>query len=136
MARSAVLGALLLIIGCTSPAPTTPPDFPGISVSNGTDLDVALVVNGSAIATIAHSVTTTIESSRLPPLPWAVAVRASSGRLLGNMTVNVADVRTGGANSTGDAIRIDLSCGRLDVWVGPPLFGPAPGPGQPGDCRP
>jgi hypothetical protein len=35
----------------------------------------------------------------------------------------------------GDGNRVDLSCGRIDVWAGPPLLGPAPGPGTPGDCR-
>ena len=30
----------------------------------------------------------------------------------------------------------NLSCGRLDIWSGPPLSGPPPGPGKPGDCAP
>ena len=36
----------------------------------------------------------------------------------------------------GSGARVDLSCGRLDVWVGPPMHGPFPAPGRPGDCDP
>ncbi len=32
--------------------------------------------------------------------------------------------------------RVDLSCGRIDIWSGTPMMGPAPGPGVPGDCDP
>ena len=36
----------------------------------------------------------------------------------------------------GDAVRVDLSCGVLRIWSGPPLLGGVPGPGSPGDCEP
>ena len=39
-----------------------------------------------------------------------------------------------GRQSHGVAARADLSCGRIDLWSGPPLAGPAPNPGTPGDC--
>jgi len=57
------------------------------------------------------------------------------------MTVHPGDVwATTGPNGEGrekgDGVRVDLSCGRLDVWSGPPMIGPAPGTGSPGDCAP
>jgi len=52
------------------------------------------------------------------------------------MTVRPGDVWETAGQMKGDAVRVDLSCGRLDIWSGPPLLGPAPGPGKPGDCAP
>ena len=77
----------------------------------------------------------------LPALPWSVAVRTPSGRELTTLTVHEGDVAEtsspgGGGSSRGVAARVDLSCGRLDVWAGPPIAGPAPGSGSPGDCEP
>ncbi len=38
--------------------------------------------------------------------------------------------------ASGVGFREDLCCGRLDVWLGVPHAGPAPGPGTAGDCDP
>jgi hypothetical protein len=80
-------------------------------------------------------------ATSLPALPWAIEARSPSGRVLTSLTVNSGDVwqvtfPDGSVGSKGDAARVDLSCGRLDIWSGPPLAGPAPGPGSPGDCAP
>jgi len=77
----------------------------------------------------------------LPPLPWYVEARSESGRVLVSMTVRPGDVFAtmypdGHGETRGAAVRADLSCGRLDVWSGPPMSGPAPGSGIPGDCLP
>jgi hypothetical protein len=42
----------------------------------------------------------------------------------------------GVTSMSGAGARADLSCGRLDVWVGAPMLGPAPDGGVPGDCEP
>ena len=58
------------------------------------------------------------------------------------MTVNPGDVaRTavpgGPVSMSGRMARVDLSCGRLDLWAGGAApIGPAPGPGVQGDCEP
>ena len=54
---------------------------------------------------------------------------ATKGRYTGSS-------RPADLSAQGDAVRVDLSCGRLDIWSGPPLLGPPPGPGTPGDCTP
>jgi len=75
----------------------------------------------------------------LPRQPWLVEARTPTGRVLSSMTVRPGDVwettmPDGSTQMKGDAVRVDLSCGRLDMWSGPPLLGPAPGPGKTGDC--
>jgi hypothetical protein len=141
--RAGRLAGLLLagcIAGCVAP-PASPATPAGIGVSNGTTLAVTLVVNGTAVATVEPHSDDAIAAPDLPPLPWVVDVRSPSGRLLTSMVVHPGDVRatslpSGGHDSQGVGIRVDLSCGRLDVWSGPPLLGPMPGPGLPGDCLP
>lgn len=134
------LVAALLIAGCSVlPGERTP-----LNVSNGTTLEVTLVVNGQAVATYGPGEGTSGNgfAGPLPPLPWTVKVTTSTGRVLATMTVNPGDVATtaipgGPVSMSGRIARVDLSCGRLDLWAGTaqPL-GPAPGPGVPGDCEP
>ena len=129
---------LMLVATCT-PAPTGEPH--DLVVSNGTTLRVTIVVNGKALRTIQPQTDETVFVKDLPPLPWAVEARTSAGRALLSMNLRAGDVwETTGPDGShelnGDANRVDLSCGRLDIWSGPPLLGPAPGPGSPGDCSP
>lgn len=102
---------------------------PDLQIDNETTLNVALFINGANVGHAFRQTTATILGSDLPPLPWHVEARTGGGRVL------VAfEVPSGGTpNALG---RRDLSCGRLDVFVGadPPLD--LPGPGVPGDCEP
>ncbi len=151
---------LLAMVACAGPAPSTSPPasaeasgptptsvdtlaptpgatLPPLSISNNTTLAVTFVVNGQPVATVAPGVQVDpVSSAVLPPLPWAVEARAPSGRVLVSMTVHAGDVRISENSAQGDGARIDLSCGRLDIWAGPPMIGPMPGPGTPGDCAP
>jgi hypothetical protein len=113
-----------------------------LSIQNGTTLTVTLVVNGVPVATLAPGacigcrLDDGVSASRLSPLPWQVEARSPNGRVLVSMTVRQGDVIKTDSGAQGVANRVDLSCGRLDIWSGPPLAGPAPGPGSPGDCLP
>jgi hypothetical protein len=132
------LFALALVAGC-SPAPTGAAH--DLVVSNQTTLAVTVAVNGIVVRTIQPQTQESVFVKELPPLPWAVEARNPSGRVLSSMTVRPGDVWTtsmpdGSTQMKGDAVRVDLSCGRLDIWSGPPLAGPPPGPGKPGDCAP
>lgn len=114
---------------------------PGVSVSNGTTLAVTILVNGTRIQTFAAGSAGTIPTRQLPAFPWSIEAHSPSGRLLSALIVRPGDVLQtaapgGGRIVKGDGVRVDLSCGRLDVWVGPPLAGPVPGSGSPGDCAP
>jgi hypothetical protein len=141
----AIALAVMVAIGCGaagqsgSPTPTPPP---GLSISNGTTLTVTLLVNGTPVGTFPLGTgRDPIPASALPALPWNVEARSPSGRLLTSMTVHPGDVSAttgpnGEGREKGDGVRVDLSCGRLDIWSGPPLIGPAPGTGSPGDCAP
>ena len=137
-ARAWMMLALVLVATC-SPAPTG--EAHDLVVSNETTLAVTIAVNGTALRTIQPQTDETILVKDLPPLPWAVEARTSTGRALLSMSVRAGDVwettRPDGSHErNGDANRVDLSCGRLDIWSGPPLLGPAPGPGKPADCGP
>jgi hypothetical protein len=113
-----------------------------LNISNGTTLTVTLVVNGTVVATAVPGVAVApIPASALPPLPWIVEARSPSGRVLTSMTVKAGDVwrsvlPDGSVEDQSDGARVDLSCGRLDIWSGEPMIGPAPGSGSPGDCAP
>jgi hypothetical protein len=123
--------ALVALAGC---GPTTAP----LSYSNGTTIPIDLVVNGSTIVTMQPGAGGEIQPALLPGQPWTVQAMTSSRRLLLSFVVRPGDVQYGSTSTRGDAARVDLACGRLDVWSGPPLFGPAPDPslGRPGDCAP
>lgn len=136
-------GIAMAFAACSlfAPSGVTPPGDMRLGVSNGTTLRVSVVVNGVQIEEIAPSDGADLPASALPPLSWNVEVRSPSGRVLVRLTVNAGDVSSwnnadGSGGSRGDAARVDLSCGRIDVWSGPPLLGPMPGPGTPGDCAP
>lgn len=115
----------------------------GVEVSNGTDLEVTLVVNGKATWIVpAHGQTPgPITADILGPMPWTVEARTSTDRLLTSMVVHDGDVQSedlgnGRSSSRSVLARVDLSCGRLDMWAGTPASGPVPGAGVPGDCVP
>ena len=126
-----VLAAALATVGCT-----TGPSVADLSYSNGTTIPIELVVNGAKIATLAPGSAGSVPAAALPSQPWVVRAETAAGRLLGTMTVQPGDVQVAGNAQRGDGLRVDLSCGRLDIWSGPPMLGPAPGPGSPGDCNP
>jgi len=130
---ASTLIALGLVFGCSSP-PTA--DAHDLVVSNQTTLAVTIAVNGTVVRTIQPNAQETLFVKELPALPWAVEASSPSGRVLTSMTVRPGDVSVTAGQMKGDAVRVDLSCGRLDIWSGPPLLGPAPGPGTPGDCAP
>jgi hypothetical protein len=129
----------LSVVTVCAPAPT------GVAhdlvVSNQTTLALTLAVNGAVVRTIQRHTQDSVLVRDLPPQPWIVEARTSSGRLLSSMTVRLGDVwetsmPDGSTQMKGDAVRVDLSCGRLDMWSGPPLAGPPHGPGAAGDCAP
>lgn len=137
------------LAGCVAGEAASPSTSPaqgaiGLGVVNQTDLQVSLVVNGALIKTFApHSFDKTIYMSALPPLPWLVEARTSSGRVLVTMTVSSGDmpeptqVEGGGIMRSGKVRSLDLSCGRLRIWTGDYEWsGPVPESGSPGDCVP
>lgn len=134
--------ALVLVLGCTpTVVPPRSPPTNDLEVGNGTTLDVTLVVNGAALRVVPPGAAVRVPVSELPLLPWTVEARSPRGRVLTSMTVRPGDVRAtttpNGARAYQSAgVRVDLSCGRLDIWSGIPMLGPLPGPGRPGDCEP
>jgi hypothetical protein len=145
MRRAIVFVALVLLVAaCSSPAEAGVHERPALGVANGTTLTVTLVVNGQPVATFEPGQPgPTIDVGRLRGLPWDVEARSASGRVLTTMRVKPGDVysTSGPGNQTresGTLGRVDLSCGRLDIWAGLEPSGPIPPStaGSPGDCMP
>lgn len=125
-----------LLAGC-SLLPSAPPGAYDIHVDNGTTLDVEIFVNGEYVARVRAHETEVVAAPQAIALPWDIVARtSSSGRPVAGLWVQPGSVDVEGGDQRGTGARADLSCGRLDVYVGPPMMGPAPGPGAPGDCRP
>jgi hypothetical protein len=125
-----------LVLAACSATGTVPAASMSVSMSNGTTLQVTIAVNNIPVATVKPGDDANLPASQLPGLPWDVEARSPSGRVLVSMVVHDGDVVQTQNSQKGDANRVDLSCGRIDIWSGPPLLGPAPGPGSPGDCTP
>lgn len=154
-ARGVVLALVaLLVAGCSLvPAPATevpidqlpagvtvvtPPEQLRITAINQTTIPVSLVVNGRA-RPFAPGESAELGAADLGPLPWDIAFTTATGRPLLRDTLRpgiVTRTNLGGGQSsmTGFLSRADLSCGQLFVTTNVASFGPAPGPGEPGDC--
>lgn len=149
--RAGVLGiAFIVLSGCATPSSPSPTGSAPIatsqvlstagigagaiplSVSHETSIAVDLVVNGAVVATVASGAEMDIPTSGLPARPWAIETRSPSGRVLSSLSVSTSDYYD---RFSGRAVRADLSCGRIDVWLGPPMLGPAFVPGPSGDCQ-
>ena len=125
----------LLAAGCHAPA-----DY-RLGVDNGTTLDVRIVVNGTQVTSVPAQQQQFVDAAAMPPLPWRIQALSPTGRVLLETHVESGVVWStttpdGGTESHSAGTRVDLSCGRLDVYVGAPMMGPVPGPGVPGDCEP
>jgi hypothetical protein len=140
--RPAWRALFAVLIAACSNVPEPASAAHGLGISNGTTLEVTLAVNGTVVRRLtAGDHIGEIRPDDLPAQPWYVEARSPSGRILASMHVRAGDVQRttrpdGSTEYRGVATRIDLSCGRLDIWSGPPLLGPSPGPGRPGDCVP
>jgi hypothetical protein len=149
--RRSILSVLVAyaLAGCAAGAPSaaagasTPPV--SLGVSNGTTLDVTIVVNGTVYAVFTASGTQrAVNMASLPPLPWIVKARTSSGRLMTSLTVKPDQIwgrhgPSGALEANNVGTDLDLSCGRLRIWVGDvtPARPPPPSPaGRPGDFAP
>ena len=113
-----------------------PDDQMILSVSNETDRQLELFVNSGRVAVLGPASAKDVPAAQLPPMPWDAQVRLPTGRLLLELTVRSGSFVRNANGGSGPGARVDLSCGRIDLWSGFPLMGPVPGPGAPGDCEP
>jgi hypothetical protein len=133
VAFSVLAVALAACTTSVSPSPSpTDRTFPDLGIQNGTTIPVTLLVNGAVLETVAPGDYQDPVTLPMPSLPWRIEARSPAGRVLTSLTVTTTTYVDW---STGVGARVDLSCGRLDLWSGPPMLGPAPGSGSPGDCN-
>jgi len=120
----------------TSPHVTLAPSELTVGVVNESTLTVKLAVNGAVLRTLGPGEGGEVAASELPRLPWDASVESPTGRELVGLTIHAGDLwREPCANNT-LAKRVDLSCGRIDIYAVVDMSGPPPGPGRPGDCAP
>jgi hypothetical protein len=135
IASALVLTILLVVLAGCDKGAVAPTDM-SLDVMNTSTLTVTLVVNGSKVDDIAAGQSDHVVAARLPALPWNAQVLSPTRRELLQLTVHAGDVRVTDQSLSGVGHRVDLSCGRIDLWSGPPMLGPIPGSGSPGDCAP
>jgi hypothetical protein len=139
---AAILGGCSLLGIGRAPRTLPPPQPAQIEISNQTTLDVDLFVNGSQVASVPGRTSKLLTARELPTMPWSVEARTIKGRVLGAFATTESDLlptrgEHGGVGWTIPGTGVDLSCGRLRIFVGDhPPSGPPPGPGTPGDCEP
>ena len=149
MRAVAVLTVSVLLAGCGSaprptPLPTSVPtprpttaapsaDAIIIHVTNGTPLTLSIVVNGHAVGESRGSgAPFALSTATLGSPPWNVEAHGgSTGRVLVSLVVDSADDQPG----RGRGQYVDLSCGRIWIWVGITPDAPVgPLSDKPGDC--
>ena len=146
MGRFFVIAAI--VVGCTTgaadhdPAPgSSGPFYPYLGATNGTAVEFAVRVNGGSLSPLPAGGDLQLPVPSLPAPPWHVELLSPSHRVLLAIDVPASDVwrpmPTGeGQEVRGDAAFVYLSCGRVDLYYGPPALGPAvqSPTGSPGDC--
>ena len=133
-AFAGAVGTVALAVACALPQPGG--ERPPLGIQNGTTLEVRLFLNDQLVGVYGPGSRVDPIPLQLPPVPWHVEARTVSGRVLVSMDVARGTVRLDGTTIRGAGARVDLSCGRLDIWSGPPMAGPMPGAGVEGDCQP
>jgi hypothetical protein len=118
--------------GGLTAAPSATSEYPWVlGVSNQTTIPVTITVNGRSVGIARPTQPFDRPRSDLPALPWTVEAHSPAGRVLVSMSVHEGDVSqssssNGGSGSGGPFGRVDLDCGRLDMYVGAGLSGPVP----------
>ena len=135
--RAAVAVAACLVAASAVAGCGLLPSSPSVRdhhVENGTTRAIGVLVDGVAVATVAAGQSATVAEGSLPGGVWSVEARLPGGRTVLRSRVDKSRASQTDTSGSGSGARVDLSCGRLDIWVGVPMMGPAPGPGAPGDC--
>lgn len=103
---------------------------PIVHVANTTTLTLSTTVNGLDAGSAAAMASTVVDVRQFGQAPWTIVARTSSGLELHTLELaaNSAYYMTGDypLSAFGPFSRLDLSCGRLDLWVGYPPSGPRP----------
>ncbi|HEY5488337.1 MAG TPA: hypothetical protein VIK00_00735, partial [Candidatus Limnocylindrales bacterium] len=132
-AAVAVLVVIAVPVLLSSPVPVARASSPGatqtpapvLHISNETALQLTVVINGRVAEKAGPNSESIVDPTSFSA-PWHVTVTTASGRELVQLTYGASDVWYTSNSAHGVAQRVDLSCGRLDVYAGPPLLGPGP----------
>ena len=108
------------------------PARPTLSIGNWTSVTITLVVNGRVVESVPPGWVEDPVTAAVPSRPWRVEAQLPNGRVVAMFTILATDDIS---STSGKAARVDLACGRVDIWSGPPLLGPgsSPDPSKPCD---
>jgi hypothetical protein len=109
-----------------SPGPDLVVTFPTITVSNGSDLDISVLVNGGMVETVGGDEDRTLNLLQRPP--WEVVLRSPSGRELLRQEIR--------AGTVGQQATVDLPCGRVGLVFGEAYPLPSPSSYTRSPCEP
>jgi hypothetical protein len=140
MRRLALATATALSIAACSGVLPPWPSPNDLHVVNETTRAMTILVNGAMATTVPAQESATLRAASLPKGNLRVEARLPGGRVVLGTLVEQASViampEVGGkAVVSGSSMWADLSCGRIEIWVGTPAEKPSVGPGTPGDCE-
>ena len=109
-----------------SPEPDLVVTFPTITVSNDSDLEISVLVNGGIVETVGWDEDRTLNLLQRPP--WEVVLRSPSGRELLRQEIR--------AGTAGQQATVDLPCGRVGLVFGETYPLPSPSSYTRSPCEP
>ena len=126
----AVAAVTALLIGCSA-APQPPP----VSVSNLTDVAIALYVDGALAETLDPGTASAVPLTGQEALPFSIEARTPSGIAIAWWTITAHQYAVAASGKVGQDSTTAFPCGTIRLTVGTPVVpqppatdDPAPGP--------
>jgi hypothetical protein len=123
----ALLAALSLLAGCSR-------TLPQVQVENGTDIPLAVHVNGEWLGTYPAGAVADVAIRAAGP-PWSIDVRSGSGATLTSLAISADDLQRVDAGTRSLQATADTPCGTIRLTFGDAAIEPLPfSTSPPGPC--
>lgn len=113
-----LLAALSLFAGCSR-------TLPQVQVENGTDIPLAVHVNGEWLGTYPAGAVADVAIGAAGP-PWSIDVRSASGAILATLGITAEDMQPADSGPGGLQATADTPCGTIRLTFGIAAIGPLP----------
>jgi hypothetical protein len=111
----AMAAVMALLIGCTAAA------APPVSVSNLTEVAIALYVNGTLAETLDPGTASAVPLSGREGLPFSIEARTPSGRAIAWWTITDDQYAAAASGNVGQDSTMGFPCGTIRLTVGTPV---------------
>ncbi len=127
----AIAPVMALVIGCSSPA------APPVSVSNQTNVAIALYVNGALAQTLEPETASEVPVTGHDGPPFSIEARTPSGTAIARWTVTADEYAAATSGKAGQDSTTAFPCGTIRLTVGTPMVPQPPATDglAPGPCR-